>query len=82
MTTPILAIPNFSEPFIIETDAFGFGTGAMLSQGNHPIAYFLKKLSMRMQKQSMYMREFYAIMKVLTKFRHYLLGHKFIIKID
>ncbi|WVZ16991.1 hypothetical protein V8G54_009973 [Vigna mungo] len=81
-TTPVLALPNFSAPFVLETDASSLGVGAVLSQGNHPIAYFSKKLSTRMQKQSAYTREFYATTEALAKFRNYLLGHKFIIKID
>lgn len=35
-----------------------------------------------MQKQSAYVRELYAITEALAKFRHYLIGHKFFIKID
>ena len=35
-----------------------------------------------MQKQSTYTREFYAITESMAKFKHYLLGHKFIIRID
>ncbi|WVZ09782.1 hypothetical protein V8G54_014312 [Vigna mungo] len=70
---PVLAIPNFKEPFILETDA---------STKHAILAYFSKKLSPRMQKQSTYAREFYAITEALAKFRHYLLGHKFIIKTD
>lgn len=35
-----------------------------------------------MQKQSAYIREFHAITEALAKFRHYLLGHKFIIRTD
>jgi len=35
-----------------------------------------------MQKQSAYTIEFYAITESLAKFRHYLLGHKFIIKMN
>ncbi|WVY90954.1 hypothetical protein V8G54_036468 [Vigna mungo] len=81
-SAPVLAIPNFKEPFILETDTPGSGIGAILSQAHHPVAYFSKKLSPRMQKQSTYAREFNAITEALAKFRHYLLGHKFIIKTD
>ena len=35
-----------------------------------------------MQRQSAYTREFFAITEAIAKFRHYLLGHKFIIKTD
>jgi len=35
-----------------------------------------------MQNQSAYAREFYAIIESLSKFRHYLLEHKFVIKTD
>ena len=79
---PVLAIPNFKEPFMLDTDASGIGIRAVLSQVEHPIAYFSKKLSSRMQKQSAYIREFYAITQALAKFWHYLLDHKFIIITD
>ncbi|WVZ01852.1 hypothetical protein V8G54_022658 [Vigna mungo] len=39
-------------------------------------------MSNRMQKQFAYVRELYAITEALAKFRHYLLGHHFIIKTD
>lgn len=77
---PVLALPNFNQPFTLETDASGIGVGAVLGQNGHPIAYFSKKLAPRMQRQSAYTRELLAITEALAKFRHYLLGNKFIIR--
>jgi hypothetical protein len=31
--TPLLQYPDFSKPFILTTDASGYATGAILSQG-------------------------------------------------
>lgn len=78
----VLGLPYFSQPFILETDASGIGVGAVLGQQGHPIAYFSKTLSPIMQKQSTYKRELLAIIEALAKFRHYLLGNKFIIRTD
>ena len=32
MTTPVLAFANYTKPFLLETDAFKDGLGAVLSQ--------------------------------------------------
>jgi len=69
-------------PFVLETDASRLGIGAVLMQDGHPVAYFSQKLSSRMHKQSAYVRELFAVTQAMAKFRHYLLGHRFIIRTD
>ena len=46
-STVVLALPDFSQPFVIETDASQGGIGAVLMQQQHPILYLSKSLSLR-----------------------------------
>ncbi|GJW08168.1 hypothetical protein Tco_1570591 [Tanacetum coccineum] len=39
--SPVLALPNFEEEFIIKTNASGYEVGAILQQRGHPIAYLI-----------------------------------------
>jgi transposase InsO family protein len=79
---PLLASPNFSIPFVLETDASGIAMGAVLMQNNHPIAFFSKPFCQRLLNSSTYVRELHAITTAVKKWRQYLLGHKFIIFTD
>lgn len=58
---PLLALPNFSQPFIIEIDALRYGLGAVLMQNQQPIAYFSQVLIARVRLKSIYEKEFMAI---------------------
>ncbi|GJY20527.1 retrotransposon gag domain, retroviral aspartyl protease [Tanacetum coccineum] len=57
LTTPILRLLDFSEPFVIECDASSDGVGAILSQEDHPIDYFSKGFSLSNHFKSAYDRE-------------------------
>ena len=80
--TPVLETPNFSKPFIIECDAFGFGIGAVSMQEGHPISFESRKINKREHLKSTYNKEMLAIMHALAKWRQYLLGSKFSIQTD
>ena len=67
VSAPVLALPDFSLPFCLETDACGTGIGVVLSQNGHPIAYLSKALGEQNQRLSIYEKEFLAIMLTVAK---------------
>ena len=87
VSSPILANPDFSCPFILQTDSSEFGLGAVLSKVDaegcdHPVAYFSRKLLPSEQRYATVKKECLAIKLGVEAFQVYLPGREFIIKKD
>ena len=76
---PVLLMPDKTKPFIIESDASKFATGAVLRQADangdiHPCAYLSKSLDATQRNYEIYDRELLGIVRALKEWRHYLDG--------
>jgi len=82
---PILKHPLHDKPFILETDASGFATGAVLMQeheGNlHPVEFYSHSLDQAQRNYSTPDQELLAIILALTNWRHLLEGARHPIRI-
>ena len=86
-STPVLAYPNFEQPFILDTDAINSGVGAVLSQvGNdgceHVIAYGSRLLTKPERQYCVTHHELLAVITFTRHFRPYLLGRRFTLHTD
>ena len=87
MRAPVLITPDWSKPFILQTDASAYELGYILSQlddkkEEHPIAFASKKLLPNEKNHSAIEREALGIVKGIKHFRTYLEGNQFITQTD
>lgn len=66
-TAPVLALPNFSLTFVVETDACNVGIGAVLMQQGQPIVYLNKGVATQHQSLLIYDKELLALVMEVNK---------------
>jgi hypothetical protein len=72
-TPPVVSLPNFNLPFVLETNACASGLGEVLMQLGKPMAYLSKAIVPKLASMSIYKKEDMAILEALKKLHHYLL---------
>jgi hypothetical protein len=77
---PVLALPDFTQPFTLEADASGYGIGAVLMQRGKPLSFFSKSIDPKAAALSTYDKEAMAIIEALKKWKHYFAASSLIIK--
>ncbi|KAK1644564.1 hypothetical protein QYE76_062369 [Lolium multiflorum] len=81
-TGPVLQMPDFDKPFIVDCDASGAGFGAVLHQGDGPLAYFSRPFAARHLKLAAYEQELIGLVQAVRHWRPYLWGRSFRVRTD
>ena len=86
ITAPILAYPDPTKKFILDTDASDQGIGSVLSQMHgdqeRVVAYASRSLSRAERNYATTRKELLAVVAFTRYFRHYLLGREFLLRTD
>jgi hypothetical protein len=81
-SAPILRIAYQNVDFMVCIDACKEGLGGVLSQNGFVICYESKKLKEHKRNYVTHDLELVAIVHALKKWRHYLMGRRFELRID
>lgn len=83
---PILSCPDYSKKFVIQTDASGYGIGAVLTQpqegGEKVICYLSRSLTKQERLYTTTEREMLALVWAIQKLRPYIEGVPFTVITD
>lgn len=66
-STPVLSLLNFSKPFVLQTDALGYGIRALLLEDVHQIAFLAKSFVHNAKCIYIYIMKVYAITTAVKK---------------
>ena len=75
-------MPDFDRPFVVDCDASGAGLGAVLHQGDGPLAFFSRPFAGRHLKLAAYECELIGLVHAVRHWRPYLSGRSFRIRTD
>lgn len=85
-SAPILVQADYSQPFILRTDASNYALGAVLLQGEgaeeRPLEYASRLLTSAEKNYSTTEREALAVVWAVERFRGYIDGHQVIVRSD
>lgn len=81
-TTLVLALPDLTQSFEIQTDASDYVMGAFLMHCGKPIYFHSKTFNGAVINYPTYDKELYALVQSVKKLKHYMMGKETVIHTD
>jgi hypothetical protein len=78
----VLALSDFTKPFVVECDASTYGFGTVLVQDGHPIAFYSRSVVPCHRSLPAYERELIGLVQAIRHWQSYLWGRRFTVKMD